>query len=82
MLPNTLNIFGAHYVGESLKNQVPSESPHRDGHSPFYEGNHGDDHLSCFPLIKPFPLDGVPNAHVWGNIVFGPKILHTLLEIN
>ena len=76
-------MFGAHCVGESLKNlrkflvKVPIGMV-----IPPYEGDHRDNHLPCLPIIKPFPLGSVPNAHVWRNVVFGPKILHTLLRVN
>ena len=84
ILLNTLNMFGAHYVGESLKNlrKFLVRVPIGMVIPPLYEGDHRDDHLSCLPIIKPFPLGNVSNAHVWGNVVFGPKILHTLLGVN
>ena len=83
ILPNTLNMFGAHCVGESLKpKEVPREGTHRNGHPSLYESNHRDDHISYLPLIKPFPLGSIPNAHVGGNVVLSPKILHPLLGVN
>ena len=77
-------MFGAHYVGESLKNlrKFLVRVPIGMVIPPSMKAIMGMTTSPIFPLIKPFPLDGVPNAHVWGNIVFGPKILHTLLGIN
>ena len=77
-------MFGAHCVGESQKKpkKVPSEGTHRNGHPSLYEGNHRDDHLSYFPLIIPFPLGSISNAHVGGNVVLSPEILHPLLRVN
>ena len=77
-------MFGAHYVGDNLKNlrKFLVRVPMGIVIPPLYEGNHRDDHLHYFPLTKPFPLCSVPNAHMWGNVIFGPKALHLLLEIH
>ena len=75
-------MFGAHCMGESLKNLRKFLVTHRNGHPSLYEGNHRDDHLSCLPLIKSFPLGSIPNAHVGGNVVLSPKVLHPLLGVN
>ena len=77
-------MFGGILCGRKPKNpkEVPSEGTHRNSHPSLYESNHRDNHLSCFPLIIPFPLGSISNAHVGGNVVLSPKILHPLLGVN
>ena len=41
---------------------VPCNPTHGDGHPPFYEGNHRDDHLSYFP-VKLHSLCGAMTYH-------------------
>ena len=49
---------------------------------PFYEGDHGNDHLPCLPSANPFPLSSVPHAYRWWDPILSTKTLHTLLELN
>ena len=48
---------------------VPCDPTHGNGHSPFYEGNHGDDHSSHL-AVKLLDLRGAMTYHhLWGNLV-------------
>ena len=60
---------------------TPSLHHSRNGHISFYESNHRDDHLVRFPIVKPLTLCRVSNAHMWGDVVFRPKIPHPLLGV-
>ena len=60
---------------------TPSLHHSRNGHTSFYESNHRDDHLVRFPIVKPLTLYRVSNAHMWGDVVFRPKIPHPLLGV-
>ena len=60
---------------------MPSLHHSRNGHTSFYESNHRDDHLVRFPIVKPLTLCRVSNAHMWGDVVFRPKIPHPLLGV-
>ena len=59
-----------------------NEGIHWNCHPSLYEGDHRNDHLSDFPIIYPFPLGSVPNAHSWWDPVLSPKLFHNLLGIN
>ena len=54
------------------REEVPSDGTHKNDRPSFYEGDHQDDHLSCLPIIKPFPLGSIPNAHVLGECCIWP----------
>ena len=60
---------------------TPSLHHSRNGHTSFYESNHREDHLVRFPIVKPLTLCCVSNAHMWGDVVFRPKIPHPLLGV-
>ena len=60
---------------------IPSKGTYRNGHTSFYESNHKDDHLVRFPIVKSLTLCRVSNAHMWGDVVFRPKIPHPLLGV-
>ena len=56
---------------------VPSYSTHEKCHSPFYEGNHGNDDLSFPSVRKPLTRSTVLQVNLLENMVLNPKSLHT-----
>ena len=56
---------------------VPSYPTHEKRHSPFYEGNHGNDDLPFLSVGKPLTQSTVPQRNSLGNVVLNPKSIHT-----
>ena len=56
---------------------VPRNPTHGNGHSPFYEGNHGNDHHLLLPMGKHLVRDTIPQGNSLRNVVLGPEALHT-----
>ena len=56
---------------------VPSYSTHGKHHSPFYEGNHGNDDPPFPSVGKPLTRSTVPQGNSLENVVPSPKSLHT-----
>jgi len=56
---------------------VLSYSTHGKPHSPFYEGNHGNNDLPFPSVGKPLTWSTVPQGNSLGNVVPRSKSLHT-----
>ena len=60
---------------------VPGDSPHRDSHPPFYEGNHWDYYFSLLPIFVPLSLCAIPNAYSLRDPILNPKVLYSLFGV-
>ena len=58
--------MGTQLMGTKI---VPCNPTHGDGHPLFYEGNHGDDHLSHLPVKLHSLCGAMTYHHLWGNVV-------------
>ena len=65
--------MGTEPMGAKL---VPCNPTHGNGHPPFYEGNHRDDHLSYFPVKLHSLCGAVTYHHLRGNVVLFFELLY------
>ena len=60
---------------------VPSHITHGKPYSLFYEGDHGNDDLPFIPVGEPLTWRVVSPRNALGNVIQGPKPLHTSRRI-
>ena len=63
-------MVGAQPMGNQI---VPSHVTYGKPHSPFYEGDHGNDDLPFIPVDEPLTRRVVSQGNASGNVIQAPK---------